>query len=118
MTAPTAAVTRLDSETLAAHLLTQRALELAGKRLLTRERRGQYAAVDVRSLHERVRVNASDLPRLLVGAFDWCEELAGLIAVDPAAFRAELTDYVGGLLTTGTRHEITYLTTVVAKVRR
>lgn len=111
-------ITVLDPETLAAHLLTQRALELAGKRLLTRERRGQYASVDVRRLHERVRVVPEQIPRLLVGAFDWCDELTGLIAVDPARLRLELTEYVGGLLTTGTRHEIRYLPTVVSKARR
>lgn len=113
----TALRTTVDAEVVAAHLLTQRALELAGKRLLTRERRGQFASVDVRRLHERVRVNPEQLPRLLVGAFDWCDELAGLIAIDPARFRAELAEYVGGLLTTGTRHEVRYLPAVVRKAR-
>lgn len=113
-----ATVTGLDAETVAAHLLIQRALELAGKRLLTREHRGQYGAVDVRRLHERIRVVPEQLPKLLLGAFDWCEELAGLIGVDPARLRVELTEYVGGLLTTGTRHEVRYLATVVSKARR
>lgn len=112
----TSAPPRVDAEVLAAHLLIQRALELAGKRLLTRERRGSYSG-DVRQLYRVVTVAPAQLERLLAGAFDWCDELGGLIALDPARLRHELTDYVGGLLTTGTQHEVRYLTAVLSKAR-
>lgn len=113
----TAAPTAVASgDTVAAHLLVQRALELAGKRLLTRERRGSYSG-DVRRLHEQVRVAPAQLPKLLAGAFDWCDELEGLITVDPARFRAELTEYVGGLLLSGQQHRTSYLPAVLRKAR-
>jgi hypothetical protein len=100
-----------------AHLLTQRALELAGKRLLTREIRGTYDG-DVRCLYEQMRVSTSQLDKLLAGAWDWVEEIAGLVDLEPAALRRELADYVGSLLTSGTPHEVRYLTAVVQRVSR
>lgn len=105
------------ADLVAAHLLVQRALELAGKRLLTRERRGSYSG-DVRRLHEQVKVSVLQLPRLLTGAFDWCDELEGMVTVDPVRFRAELADYVGGLLLAGQPHSTAYLPAVVAKAHR
>lgn len=114
MTAPTAAPAGVDAQVLAAHLLTVRALELAGKRLLTRERRGSYSG-DVRQLYRVVTVAPAQLPRLLAGAFDWCDELRGLLPLDTDRLRRELTEYVGGLLTTGTPHDVRYLTAVVTK---
>jgi hypothetical protein len=77
-------------EIVCAHLLTNRALELAGKRLLTREIRG---------------------------AWDWVEEIACLVDLDGPCLRTELADYVGSLLTSGQRHEVAYLTAVVSKTR-
>lgn len=106
------------TEIITAHLLTQRALELAGKRMLTRERRGQYGDTDVKTLHQHLPVASADLPRLLAGAFDWVDDLAGMVHLDAARFRAELTEYVGGLLTTGTGHDVRYLAAVVRKARR
>lgn len=106
-----------DGDLVAAHLLVQRALELAGKRLLTRERRGSYSG-DVRRLHEQVRVTTAQLPRLLAGAFDWCDELDGMVTVDPARFRLELTEYVGGLLMSGQPHSTAYLPAVIRKATR
>src|SRR4051812_21212771 len=99
-----------------AHLLTQRALELAGKRLLTREIRGTYDG-DLRRLHEKIPVTAPMLDRLLSGAWDWVPEIAVLVALDPVCLRAELADYVGSLLTTGQRHELRYLAAVVGRAR-
>jgi hypothetical protein len=95
-----------------AHLLTNRALELAGKRLLTREIRGTYAG-DLRRLHEQMTVTAPMLDRLLSGAWDWVEEIAVLVGLDPGALRAELADYVGQLLTSGQQHDVRYLAVVI-----
>jgi hypothetical protein len=95
-----------------AHLLTNRALELAGKRLLTREIRGTYAG-DLRRLHEQMTVTVPMLDRLLSGAWDWVEEIAVLVGLDPGALRAELADYVGQLLTSGQQHDVRYLAVVI-----
>lgn len=117
MTATAVHLSAAEAELVAAHLLVQRALELAGKRLLTRERRGTYSG-DVRRLHEHVTVDPVQLPRLLHGAFDWCEELTGMVALDPPRFRAELAEYVGGLLLAGQPHSPRYLPAVITKARR
>jgi len=115
----TAAPQQASEEIVCAHLLTQRALELAGKRLLTRAVRGTYSG-DLRELHQFVPVAADQLPRLLAGAFDWMEDpsLAGMIQLDPVRFRQELESYVGGLLTSGTVHDVRYLPQVVQRARR
>jgi hypothetical protein len=104
------------AEIVCAHLLTNRALELAGKRLLTREIRGTYDG-DLRRLHEQMQVTPGMLDRLLAGAWDWIEEIAALVGLNPLALRCELTDYVGSLLTTGQRHDVRYLAAVVQKAR-
>jgi hypothetical protein len=103
-------------EIVCAHLLTNRALELAGKRLLTREIRGTYDG-DLRRLHEQMKVTPAMLDRLLSGAWDWVEEIACLVDLDGPCLRTELADYVGSLLTSGQRHEVAYLTAVVSKPR-
>jgi hypothetical protein len=103
-------------EIVCAHLLTNRALELAGKRLLTREIRGTYDG-DLRRLHEQMKVTPAMLDRLLSGAWDWVEEIACLVDLDGPCLRTELADYVGSLLTSGHRHEVAYLTAVVSKTR-
>jgi hypothetical protein len=103
-------------EIVCAHLLTNRALELAGKRLLTREIRGTYDG-DLRRLHEQMKVTPAMLDRLLSGAWDWVEEIACLVDLDGPCLRTELADYVGSLLTSGQRHEVAYLTAVVSKTR-
>jgi hypothetical protein len=103
-------------EIVCAHLLTNRALELAGKRLLTREIRGTYQG-DLRQLHLQMKVTPGMLDRLLSGAWDWVDEIAVLVRMDPVALRAELSDYVGSLLTSGQRHEVRYLQAVVRKAQ-
>ena len=119
MTTPAPQPQAVSEEIVCAHLLTQRALELAGKRLLTRAVRGTYTG-DLRQLHQHVPVDASQLPRLLAGAFDWMDDpsLAGMVQLDPVRFRRELESYVGGLLTSGTAHDVRYLTAVVTRARR
>lgn len=102
-------------DVLAAHLLCQRALELAGKRLLNRTLRGTYTG-DLRDLHTHVDVTADQLPRLLAGAFDWAEEAAVLLGVDGTDFAAALTAHIGGLLLTGAPYRIGQLPTVLRAV--
>jgi hypothetical protein len=110
----------LEGDLVAAHLLVLRALELAGKRNRNQNRalRGQYAGIDFRTAHEHIRIHPDQLPKLLAGAFDWCEEVAGLVALDPGRLRAELTEYVGGLLLSGQPHSTAYLSAVVRKARQ
>jgi hypothetical protein len=113
----TPAAPGMTCDILATHLLVQRALELAGKRLLNRTLRGTYRG-DLRALHTHVRVNAEQLPRLLAGALDWADEAADWVGLDPTSFRAELTSYVARLLTTGRPHTAAALPAVLARVHR
>jgi hypothetical protein len=53
------------------------------------------------------------LDRLLSGAWDWVEEIAVLVGLDPGALRSELADYVGQLLTSGQQHDVRYLAVVI-----
>lgn len=114
-TPPAASGPGLPCEVLAAHLLCQRALELAGKRLLNRSLRGTYSG-DLRRLHEHVPVRAEQLPRLLAGALDWADEAAVWVGLDPVSFRAALTEYVGGLLLAGRPHTAAQLPAVLHRV--
>lgn len=105
-----------DRETVAAHLLVQRALELAGKRLLNRQLRGNFSG-DLRTLHCQVPVRRDQLPRVLAGAFDWVPEVAAMLDLDPDRLQTELAEYVGSLICSGTRHDRAYLPAVLRKAR-
>lgn len=110
-TTPTAV--SVPADVLAAHLLVQRALDLAGKRLLTRTLRARYGDVDPRTRHRHIPVTADQLPRLLAGALDWADETAAWVGHDPEAFRAVLVDYVSRLLLDGRLHTLDALAGVL-----
>jgi hypothetical protein len=91
-----------------AELAVQRALELAGKRLLTRHWRANKPELNhapPATLHVHIPAAEHDLDRLLAGAWD------PLLAVVPDADRlaARLDEYVRDLLRTSTPHEAQYL---------
>jgi hypothetical protein len=89
----------------AAHTATLRALEVAGKRLLTRDRRSRYQHLQPWLLHTQIRVDASDLDRLLEGAWSVLgEALPGRPDV-----AAAVDAYARDLLRTGQPHELRWL---------
>lgn len=105
-------------EVVCAHLLTQRALDIAGKRMMTRDMKESLKDIDPRVRHEHTKIQADQLPHVLQGAFDWVEELSGMVGLDPALFRRELVEYVGSLIISGQPHDVRYLVPVVQRARR
>lgn len=77
-----------------------RALELAGKRLLTRDLRATYQHVRPTELHTHVTVAERDLDRLLAGAWDYLPD--SLPEYPDLAASAD--QYVRALLLTGEPH--------------
>lgn len=100
---------------IAVEQLVSRGLEFAGKRLLTRGRRGQYGDVDVRRMYQQDGINVAptDVARLLEGAWAYLPEVAGQVGLDPVRLQRHLADHVGGLLTTGQPHTAQYSRTIV-----
>lgn len=80
-------------------MAVMRALELAGKRLLTPPVRGQYRNVPPWALHTHLRVDGHDLDRLMTGAWDTVRELGA-----PAHVIDALDNYTRDLLYTGNPH--------------
>jgi hypothetical protein len=80
-------------------MAVMRALELAGKRLLTAPVRGQCRNVKPWALHTQLRADVKDLDRLMSGAWDTIRELGA-----PDAVVAALDTYTRGLLATGAPH--------------
>ncbi|MFC1410398.1 hypothetical protein ACEZCY_14145 [Streptacidiphilus sp. N1-12] len=77
-----------------------RALELAGKRLLTRDLRATYQQVSPHELHTHVTVAERDLDRLLAGAWDHLP----LTLPEYPGLAASADQYVRALLLTGEPH--------------
>jgi hypothetical protein len=105
-------------EVVVAHLLTQRALDIAGKRLMTRDQKASLKDIDPRHRHEHVNVEVDQLPYLLQSAFDWVEELATMVGLDHTLLRPQLVEYVGSLITNGQPHDVRYLVSVIQRARR
>jgi hypothetical protein len=105
-------------EVVCAHLLTQRALDIVGKRMMTRDMKESLKDIDPRVRHEHTRIQADQLPHLMQNAFDWVEELAVMVGLDPGLFRRELVEYVGSLVVSGQPHDVRYLVQVVQRSRR
>jgi hypothetical protein len=105
-------------EIVCAHLLTQRALDIAGKRMMTRGMKAELKDIDPRRRHEHVEIRVDQLPYLLQNAFDWVEELALMVRLDPVRLRRELVEYVGSLIIHGQPHDVSYLTAVVKRAKQ
>lgn len=105
------AAPQLGGVLLAAHVACVRALEVAGKRLLTRDRRSRYLDVDPWLLHTKIKVHDSDLERLLTGA--WTALDQALVDAPEqwraGALAAALDGYVRRLLLTGQPHTLSGL---------
>ncbi|MEU4406288.1 hypothetical protein AB0F88_17335 [Streptosporangium sp. NPDC023963] len=90
---------------LAANVAVMRALEVAGKRLLTRDRRSQYQHLPAWKLHTEIPAREEDLDRLLADAWTCLQQVlphrGDLVAV--------VDEYVRDLLRSGLPHETRWL---------
>jgi hypothetical protein len=88
----------------ACEVLALRALEIAGKRVVGRER---YRHTDLKAweYHTVRQSTPPSVPRLLEGAWTAVPAIATRLRVDPEKLTAALAAYVGGLLVTGARHD-------------
>lgn len=89
----------------ACEALALRALEVAGKRVLGRDRY-RYTDLPVWEYHTVRQSTPTSVPRLLQGAFTAVPAVASRLGVDPEKLTAALTSYVGGLLVSGSRHDV------------
>lgn len=88
----------------ACEALTLKALELAGKRIIGRQR---YRHPDLRAWeYHTLRPQPADaVPALLQDAFSTVPAVAGRLGLDTEGLTAALGAYVGQLLTSGARHD-------------
>jgi hypothetical protein len=107
----------------AADLLTRRALELAGKRLLTREIRGKLGDTPAQEIHTHVVPTPERARSLVTGTLD-AESLRsvgqamGLDHAQVYRLGESVQAYVTDLLVNGVAHERRFLPKVVADVVR
>lgn len=95
-----------------AHTTVLRAMELAGKKLLTRDQRGRWESVAAHDLHTRIRVrDEGHAVTLLAGAWDRLGTLATDldITVDSPLLAATLQEYCVTLLVRGLSHDVDLL---------
>jgi hypothetical protein len=95
----------------ACHLAVIRALEVAGKRMLTRQHRGQLKDVPPHELHTHLPVDDTDLNRLTAGAWDTLHTALP----DHPGLVADLDEYVRSLLVAGQPHERRYLPPILSR---
>lgn len=89
----------------AADMLVVRALELAGKRLLTPAYRGQWPTVPAHELHTRIRVGTkAQVDRLLSGAWDHLPLALAGTGADVGRTQAVLERYCTVMLYRSTAH--------------
>ncbi|HEY0699694.1 MAG TPA: hypothetical protein VGD43_18000 [Micromonospora sp.] len=92
----------------ACEILALRALEIAGKRALGRER---YRHTDLKAweYHTVRQSMPTSVPRLLKDAWTAVPAVATKLGVDAEKLTATLAAYVGGLLVTGAQHDVAEL---------
>lgn len=95
-----------------AHMVVQRSLEMAGKRLLTRAHRDKYRESAPWDLHTHIRVlDGGHAARLLEDTFAPIPVLAMRTQVAPGLLRELLSTYCQELMTRGVSHDIDLLET-------
>jgi hypothetical protein len=88
-----------------ANVAVYQALDYAGKRMVSRARRGEMLPVPTWTRHTRMQVWAGDVDRLLAGAWT----LTGHVLGDRPDVVEVLDRYVRELLVAGQPHEVRYL---------
>lgn len=102
----------VDEVILAADVAVWRALEVSGKRLLTRDRRSRYQHIPPYLLHTQIRVDDDDLDRLLTGAWTCLRQALAATpggSVDKDRLIRAADEYVRALLRSGVPHELRWL---------
>lgn len=103
---------------LAANGVVLRALEVAGKRLLTPTHRGVFADTPAYLLHTKIRVGSNQhAETLLAGAWDHMEHYFAGVPVDAPRMKATLHVYAKGLLTNSIEHNPTLLAAMLHEVQ-
>jgi hypothetical protein len=104
---------------IAANGLVVRALELAGKRLLTPTHRGVFGTTPPHLLHTKILVGSSaHAETLLAGAWDQWEYYFAGIRAPRAALQPVLHSYAKGLLTNRIEHSPTLLAAMLQEASR
>lgn len=94
----------------AAHATVLRALELAGKRLLTPTYRGQFPTTPPHELHTKIRVsNPRDIYKMLSGAWEHVPTVFEDLGVDVDHMRSTLERYCVILISRNAVHRPQYL---------
>jgi hypothetical protein len=76
-----------------------RALEVAGKRLLSRQHRGNFPDVPAHDLHTRIRINGREhAEQLMTGAWDHLSALSENLNVDIGGLQDTLNEYCYALM--------------------
>lgn len=100
----------------ASDVTARRALELAGKRMLTSSLRGMYADLPAHKMHTKVKVSGepAHMERILAGAWDHVDEAFEGLGVQPARMRSLLDQYVKGLINANMEHNRSLLAAFLA----
>lgn len=113
-----AAVPPMTATAIAANGLVVRALEIAGKKLLTATHRGQFPDIAPHLLHAKIRVASGQHAEvLLAGAWDYWDSYFPPGLVDKQKLQPILHSYAKGLLTNSIEHNQTLLAAMLAETR-
>lgn len=95
-----------------------RALELAGKRLLTASQRGNFPDTPPHLLHTKILVaSAAHAEKLLAGVWDQIDHYFAGTGADPGLLKPRLHTYAKGLLTNRIEHSQTLLAAMLEERR-
>jgi hypothetical protein len=112
------AVPPLTAKALAANGLVVRALEIAGKKLLTATHRGQFPDTAPHVLHTKIRVaSAQHAEVLLAGAWDLWDSYVPQGLAERQKLQPVLHSYAKGLLTNSIEHNPTLLAAMLTDTR-
>jgi hypothetical protein len=112
------AVPPMTAAALAANGLLVRALEIAGKKLLTATHRGQFPDTPPHVLHTKIRVASGQHAEvLLAGAWDLWDSYVPAGLADRQTLQPVLHSYAKGLLTNSIEHNPTLLAAMLADCR-
>ena len=103
--------------TVAANAMVWRALELAGKRMLTPTHRKMFPNADITSFHTKVRVASVDhADKLLEGAWNYADQYLDGTGANVGQTVQILDRYVKGLLVRSIEHHPSLLAAMLQEV--